>query len=195
MKELRTWGNAKYNNVEPQIQELIKDIFNVIPERDCLKESLARSELIQILKAQETYWMQRSRIQWLLEGDKNTAFFHWVASNRKTNITILGLYSPDDNWMLDIMQIHDTLVQHYRELFHWERTSTFPWDNLINGITLTSTEANTLSVLPFEMEIHEALRSLSLWKSPSSDWFPLGFYQNNWELFKDELSKLKHDLL
>lgn len=76
MKELRTWGNAKYNNVEPQIQELIKDIFNVIPERDCLKESLARSELIQILKAQETYWMQRSRIQWLLEGDKNTAFFH-----------------------------------------------------------------------------------------------------------------------
>ncbi|KAM1836892.1 hypothetical protein ACFX13_019061 [Malus domestica] len=55
----------------------------------------ARAELLgqldSLLGREETYWSQRSRVQWLQEGDRNTKFFHLRVSNRKRKNTIKGL--------------------------------------------------------------------------------------------------------
>ena len=37
----------------------------------------------QILSEEESYWQQRAKLQWFLEGDVNTKFFHICASNRR----------------------------------------------------------------------------------------------------------------
>jgi hypothetical protein len=42
--------------------------------------------LVEVLEKEEIMWRQRSRIQWLAEGDKNTRFFHmWASQQRKKN--------------------------------------------------------------------------------------------------------------
>jgi hypothetical protein len=41
------------------------------------------SQLVHLAKMEEEYWRQRGRLNWLLKGDANTAYFHAVANGRK----------------------------------------------------------------------------------------------------------------
>jgi hypothetical protein len=48
-------------------------------ENDAKAKELAN--LVEILLEQEEiHWLQRSRVNWLSQGDKNTRFFHQFAS-------------------------------------------------------------------------------------------------------------------
>lgn len=65
---------------EPKIQDLMNKLQRAIMEANRLQESQLRIELLRVLKDQEAFWLQRSRIQWINESDKNTIYFHKVAS-------------------------------------------------------------------------------------------------------------------
>jgi hypothetical protein len=49
------------------------------------------NQMMEILTAEEAYWRQRGRQQWLLKGDANTKFFHAFANGRKRKCVILSL--------------------------------------------------------------------------------------------------------
>ena len=42
--------------------------------------------------------MQRSRVNWLTDGDRNTAFFHSHATKRQEHNRILGLENGEEVW-------------------------------------------------------------------------------------------------
>lgn len=77
----------------------LNEITLAIQQEDRLKEALARSKLLCILKDQETFWLQRSRLQWIQEGDRNTTFFHRVATTTRTYNHIKGIFTPARQWV------------------------------------------------------------------------------------------------
>jgi hypothetical protein len=54
-------------------------------------ETKLHEELSSILKKEELMWFQRSRSKWLIDGDRNTRYYHTktVSRRRKNNILML----------------------------------------------------------------------------------------------------------
>lgn len=76
-------------------KKVAKDrILEQLERLDCLEEGLLdesdrllrdrlKSKFDEILLREEIYWKQRSKEQWLKKGDRNIAYFQWIASRRK----------------------------------------------------------------------------------------------------------------
>lgn len=54
-----------------------------------------KSELNKLYDREEQMWHQRSRVQWIKSRDKNTKFFHGIATQRKRRNFIKGLRDAD----------------------------------------------------------------------------------------------------
>ena len=67
---------------------------------------------------EEKMWYQRSRIQWLKDGDQNTLFFHGSATQRKRQNFIKGLWDDQGVMQEDEVAVSAILVEYYSKLSH-----------------------------------------------------------------------------
>ncbi|KAF7123998.1 hypothetical protein RHSIM_Rhsim12G0174700 [Rhododendron simsii] len=77
---LRNWSKLTDGCMQSQIDHLqwaLSDVQNNLRRsREFDREQDMRRELGELLMKQETYWAQRSKLNWLMMGDRNTR--HWV---------------------------------------------------------------------------------------------------------------------
>jgi hypothetical protein len=85
------------------------------------------SELDKIWAIDEIKARQRSRDRDILEGDRNTAYFHAIANHRARKKKIEGLQG-DSGLVHDIQGILDIAVKYYKGLFKWESREPFCLD-------------------------------------------------------------------
>ena len=57
-----------------------------------------KEELQSKLREEEIRWEKRLRCNWLKEGDKNTKFFHGMASLRRTANRITSIMDGEKGW-------------------------------------------------------------------------------------------------
>ena len=77
--ELKAWGAAKTHpgtNEKKALQKQIEWLTCAPPIVQRRSEFIqASKELDEWLRKNEVYWAQRSRVNWIKHGDKNTRFF------------------------------------------------------------------------------------------------------------------------
>ena len=81
-----------------------------------------RKEINEMLDDEEIKWNQRSRVQWLTLGDRNTKYFCHKASQRKRKNEIRGLLDGEGNWCEDKKDIVNIIASYFKELF----STSFP---------------------------------------------------------------------
>nr|XP_023888968.1 uncharacterized protein LOC112001032 [Quercus suber] len=94
-----------------------------------LKQEL-RTELAKILKLEEEFWAMKLRITWLVERDRNTAFYHTSALERQSRIRINFLKDNMGNWLNEESDIADFIRTGYALLFMSSHSSSLLllWD-------------------------------------------------------------------
>jgi hypothetical protein len=128
---------------------------------------------------------QRSRQNWLREGDSNTRFFHACIKSRlkKNHISALRI---DDDWIDTPSSIRQAAVDYFKLKFSaelWHRPK-------LDGICFPCLDEveNEWLIRPFGMEeIEEVVKDCEGNKSPGPDGFNFAFIKAMWSLFKGEI--------
>jgi hypothetical protein len=133
----------------------------------------------ELLYKEEMLWLQRSRISWLKEGDRNTRFFHQNAVWRAQRNKIKKLKDDDGVWKDVPTDMERMATSYFKELF--TRDPSLNSERLLDLTQQKVTnEMNENLCKDFtDEEISDALFQISPLKAPGVDGFPAHFYQRN----------------
>ena len=89
-RALKTWNWDVFGDLNSEIKNKSEELQNVqirlsnfgFSEDLFLSESNIHHDLDVLLRRQECFLRDRSRVKWLQGGDRNTSFFHTKAFNR-----------------------------------------------------------------------------------------------------------------
>ena len=141
-------------------------------------EQELRTELAEVSKLEEEFWAMKSRITWLVEGDKNTAFYHTSALVCRSRSRINCLKDNMGNWLNEESDIADFIRMGYAELFMSSHSSSLLslWDPSYWNSYLKEDEVAKLAVPISDEEISSALWSFKAFKAPGPDGLHPGFF-------------------
>ncbi|KAL9671743.1 hypothetical protein QQ045_009316 [Rhodiola kirilowii] len=193
---LDAWNKENFGKVKNKISQLKKEIRRVKEmhrtEEVISQEAALCAELDEWLLREELLQKQRSRANWLREGDRNTRFFHLKVSHRRQVNRIDKLKDHTDTWISGDKELCNLVVSHFSSLFKSSRVGGM--NRLMNLLEVvprkvTSEMINILSSPYNEMEVQDALFQMCPTKAPGIDGYSALFFQKNWGLVKEKVTK------
>lgn len=101
-----------------QIQNQLLAVQTIHPSmQDRAEENCLLEEYYQAENDLADYWRQRSRLQWNTEGDRNTAYFHVVATKRKRRNLITHVETETGGLVTTEAGIRLEFVKFFKKLY------------------------------------------------------------------------------
>lgn len=135
----------------------------------------------------EEFWRQRSRIQWLNGGDRNSSFFHAVTRERRACNKFSIIENEAGQGFFEENQIVQTFVQFYQQLFTSGNTDARSVVEEALSPKVTAAMNEKLIKIPDMEEIRAAVFSIHPGKAPGPDGFSAGFYQTFWDVIGTDI--------
>jgi hypothetical protein len=151
------------------------------------EEKAIVKQLRETLRQEEIWMKQRSRVQWLREGDRNTAYFHSQAAQRKRINKISDLERSDGTKCISWEENCEEIQGFYQNLYMSQGFK--PMDELLDIVPVRVTPAMNAD---FDKsytteEVKAALFHMAPSKAPGVDGFTAGFFQRHWELLQHDI--------
>jgi hypothetical protein len=188
---LQDWSKKNVGSVSKRIEKLRKQLENInrstFQHNQEEKRRIER-ELDSLLEQEEVYWRQRSRINWLKEGDRNTIFFHKKATWRARKNKIERLEKSDGSMTENKEEMEVMATSFFKELYTADQHVQ---PNIITDTVQAqiSHDMNEKLCADFsDEEIGNALFQIGPLKAPGKDGFPARFFQRHWGVFKEDIT-------
>jgi len=183
---------CEQKSLEIKIQELnqtlIQDIFDKIKSEQVDKH---HQEWENLCKQEEIFWRQKSRVQWLKEGERYTNFFHRsIIANRAHNRISL-IKNENGELQNTHKNIEAVLFKHFQNITRENNPNKeHSMKEMIRHIPkLVTREDNfNLNRPVTEEEVSKVLKDMQNCKALGLDGFNVDFFKACWH-------NVKHDIL
>ena len=178
------WCREFYENSQKGLEDIrnrLDAALSDLQPDEALIQKL-NSDLLQLYKAEEYFWKQRSRQLLLSLGDSNTSYFHAISKGRSTRNRFSVIEDKDGLPQYEEEQIANIISSFYADLF---KSSEYLGNRIVHGAIqpcITSEQNEKLIAIPQEREITEATFSINGEKAPGPDGFSASFFHANWEV-------------
>lgn len=204
--------HEKLKSLKYEMRSLNRDLFGDLPGRVkaayedlCVKQTEAmRNPHTTTFKAasdawehwhhisgiEEQFYFQKSRIQWLGLGDRNSRFFHRATQSRNVRNTIRKIVTADGRILTSLPEIKQEAALHFETFLNGSqqsqaRLSQEELSELIDH--QCSTEEARRLMRPIQAaEIKEVLLSMPGNKAPGHDGFPMELYKSAWPVIEKD---------
>ena len=155
-----------------------------------LEEKEAVRNFCKLSAQEEQMFRQKSRIQWLKEGDKNTAYFHQKVKSNWNHNKIQKVKDNGGHEVYDKEQVKEVFVRYFSHLFN-DPTPSTPMFSIFSQTDLFEDRLNPNEtqclITPIEEdEIKAALFSLHPNKAPGPDGFNGFFHRVCWDIIQSD---------
>ncbi|XP_028090713.1 uncharacterized protein LOC114290913 [Camellia sinensis] len=187
---LKQWAKEVFGDVEHKLNQVEEEIhaLDISAEERPLsmaeqaRRREAKGVAWKLSKIVEWAWIQKSRIKWPTQGDRNTKFFHIMASSRRVRNSLCSI-AVNGTVKEDPVEVRAAVQQHFINQF------TEPWRNRprLSGpfVSIGDREVVELLEAKFsENEIVAAVKSCEGNKAPGPDGFNLMMFKKCWKVIK-----------
>ncbi|XP_026449841.1 uncharacterized protein LOC113349978 [Papaver somniferum] len=114
-KGLRDWNKSSSGNIQTNISTIRKELtdIQVSNPTDTINTSRLKARLEYLYNLEELYWKDKSREVWILEGDRNSPYFHRVTLFRRKRNVISWI----NNSLNIILTDRDSIVTFFIDYF------------------------------------------------------------------------------
>ncbi|XP_070004648.1 uncharacterized protein [Nicotiana sylvestris] len=139
---------------------------------------------------QESMLKQKSQIKWFEEGDKHTKYFHSILREKRRRQQVNRIKNSRGKWIKGDDKIANRAVRHFQNFFNL--TPPTINNSILNCIPfcILGDDNSMLSMVPGEVEIKEAVFSLSPHSTAGPDGFNGTFFQSCWNIIERDVTAL-----
>lgn len=186
MRCLQSWSKAKFKNIGKELEKARNNLSALLlVNSDSAAIQRATDHMNELLYREEMLWLQRSRINWLKEGDRNTRFFHSKAVWRAKKNQIKSLRDADGTVYSMTTEMERLASNYFQEVYRADPNLD---QSKVTSLFRTKVSVEMMLCKDFSAdEISTALFQISPLKALGPDGFPARFFQRNWGVLKNEV--------
>ncbi|XP_058741554.1 uncharacterized protein LOC131613931 [Vicia villosa] len=179
---LRWWNKMVFGKYDLEVKEGVRELYEAddcdhLGEEIQLIKRKASSIFWLNLKIVENMLIQKSRLNWLNDGDSNTKYFHRVMKERRRKNHICSITTRSG--IIDkVEEVKEEVRRHFNSKFKEDSFSRPVLENVFFN-SLSMEESASLESPLSEEEIKEAVWNCDGSKSPGPDGFSLLFVKKS----------------
>lgn len=142
-EKLQTWSKDIFHNIFKTKKILLARLdglqskLSTHPHRGLIKlEAKIRRELEEVMAQEELHWYQKSRVEWLRNGDRNTTFFQLSSVVRQWKNKVMAIKNQDGGGFMNMKKSKITWLRTFLNFFRMRevmKLQTSPWMSFLSS--------------------------------------------------------------
>ncbi|KAF7821771.1 reverse transcriptase [Senna tora] len=174
-RHLKQWNRDEVGSIQRKIQSINDQLLalqQIDDNNSMSSQRLAQQDKLQhemefYLDCEESMWAQKARMSWLVNGDRNTSYFHNIVNKRRIQNSISAIKDDNGEWVDGFQQKYDIPV--LTEDHKWKLNKSFTKE-----------------------EFSLAFNQMRVDSAPGPDGLNVRFFKHFWAVVKEDVFSMLH---